>query len=205
MKPNFTQTQTFIHLSNGFAAECMEGARYQFLAKMAEQQGYTHIKTLCKVIAKNDMEHARRLYDVLLQYAGETKVKVPVQYTFPYFKGNMVEWLSHSIENERFEAEKMYPDAAKIAKTEGYADIAAIFLMTAEVERCHMGVAQQLYEGLKKGTLYKSAISIKWKCDLCGYEAEGKEAWKECPLCLAKQTAVQVPVDVGKTLPVKPK
>lgn len=48
---------------------------------------------------------------------------------------------------------------------------------------------------MKKGTMYKKKEKVKWKCADCGYEATSKEAWKECPLCKAKQGSVMLIIE----------
>jgi rubrerythrin len=44
-----------------------------------------------------------------------------------------------------------------------------------------------LYNQLKKGTLYKKTKPVKWKCSGCGYEQTSKSAPEICPVCQAKQ------------------
>ena len=57
---DFQQSKTKENLARSFASECMEGARYQFLAKMAQQQGYEYLSNLVRTIAHNEMAHAQQ-------------------------------------------------------------------------------------------------------------------------------------------------
>ena len=43
---DFQKSITKENLARSFAAECQEGARYQFLAKKAQQEGYQYMSAL---------------------------------------------------------------------------------------------------------------------------------------------------------------
>ena len=51
-KVDFEKSETKINLARAFAGECQDGARYQFIAKQAEQEGYQYIKTLLKTLKR---------------------------------------------------------------------------------------------------------------------------------------------------------
>ena len=42
-KVDFLQSKTRTNLARAFSGECQDGARYQFMAKQAEEQGYSYI------------------------------------------------------------------------------------------------------------------------------------------------------------------
>ena len=81
------------------------------------------------------------------------------------------------------------------ALDEGFDEIAKLYEDIIQVESCHKKLLKQLYTQLRDGTMYKKPNKVKWKCADCGYEAEGKEAWEECPLCKAKQGSVMLIID----------
>ena len=109
----------------------------------------------------------------------------------------MLENFRLAAEDERHEAEKIYPEFARIAEEEGFKEIEKLFLMIADVEKCHSMLFQQLHEQMKDGTMYKKKSAVKWKCAGCGYEATSKKAWDECPLCKAKQGFVMLHIQDG--------
>ena len=61
----FDNSKTKQNLARVFAGECQDGAKYQFLAKAAEQEGYAYLKTIFKTHAKNEMAHAKKFYDLI--------------------------------------------------------------------------------------------------------------------------------------------
>ena len=61
----FDKSKTKENLARAFAGECQDGAKYQFLAKKAEEEGYAYMQTIFKTHAKNEMAHAKRFYDLI--------------------------------------------------------------------------------------------------------------------------------------------
>ena len=110
-------------------------------------------------------------------------------------KWDLVENLRIAAEDELDEAERIYPEFAATAREEGFPEIAKLYEDIIGVETCHHKLFKQLYEQMKKGTMYKKKEKVKWKCADCGYEATSKEAWKECPLCKAKQGSVMLIIE----------
>ena len=67
MKNNkqFDESETIRNLARVFAGEVQDGARYQFLGQMAANEGYNYFQTLCKTLAKNEMAHAKAVYQLI--------------------------------------------------------------------------------------------------------------------------------------------
>ena len=61
----FNESENLKNLARAFAGEVQDGARYQFLGQMAQQEGYNYLQTLCKTLAKNEMAHAKALYALI--------------------------------------------------------------------------------------------------------------------------------------------
>ena len=55
----FEKSQTKRNLARAFAGECQDGARYQFLAQQAKADGENYMMDLLKMLAKNEMAHAK--------------------------------------------------------------------------------------------------------------------------------------------------
>ena len=49
MKVDFEKSKTKVNLARSFAAECMEGAKYQFMAQQAETEKLEYVKTTLKI------------------------------------------------------------------------------------------------------------------------------------------------------------
>ena len=82
----------------------------------------------------------------------------------------------------------LYPEFEKIAKEEGFEDIAESFKEIAEVEEQHEKRYRKLLENVKKGTVFKRDEEVEWKCRNCGYVHHGKETPTTCPACKHPQS-----------------
>ena len=77
---NFLESRTRQNLARAFAAECQAGARYQFMATMAQNEKLFYVKDTMKMLAKNEMAHAKLFYDFIVEnyVTGDKIGKVPV-------------------------------------------------------------------------------------------------------------------------------
>ncbi len=87
---------------------------------------------------------------------------------------------------------KLYPEAAQVARDEGFETVATIFQEIAEVEAKHEARYRKLHKNITDGKVFKKDTVVKWKCRNCGYIHEGKEAPQECPACLHPQSYYEV-------------
>ena len=77
----------------------------------------------------------------------------------------------------------MYADYAKIAREEGFHEIAHRFEMVADVEKRHDNRYQTYIGQVKEDTVFHKAQSVSWICLNCGYICESKDVPKLCPIC----------------------
>ncbi|MGN0822318.1 MAG: rubrerythrin family protein [Candidatus Gallimonas sp.] len=187
----FEKSETLINLARGFAGESQAGIRYQLTARQATQQGYQALAETIRTIAKNETNHARVFFEAIQQYAG-SKENLRIDAGYPYHAGSLEENLRFAADDEREEHAKIYPDFAKIAREEGFEQIALKFEQVAKVEENHRIIFEYLYEAFKDGSLYKAERPMLWICGECGYMHTSKEAWKICPLCGASQGEVEL-------------
>ena len=187
----FTKTQTFYNLARGFAGECQAGMRYQLIVKQAMAQGYEVLADTIRTIAKNETNHARVFFEAIQENAGSQN-EVHIDANFPFHAGTLEENLNFAAIDERDEAEVLYPEFARIAKEEGFEQIALKFEKVAMVEGNHRIIFEYLYEAFKDGSLYKMERPMLWICSECGYMHTSKEAWNICPLCGASQGEVEL-------------
>ena len=187
----FTKTQTFYNLARGFAGECQAGMRYQLIVQAAMKQGYKVLADTIRTIAKNETNHARVFFEEIQSNAGSQN-EVHIDANFPFHAGTLEENLNFAAIDERDEAEVLYPGFARIAREEGFEQIALKFEKVAMVEGNHRIIFEYLYEAFKDGSLYKMERPMLWICGECGYMHTAKEAWNICPLCGASQGEVQI-------------
>lgn len=189
----FEKSQTKKILARVFAGECQDGARYQFLAQQAKDDNLNYLMGLLKTLAKNEMSHAKLFYDYILKYGnGQKNIEITAGFPFPPYA--LDPGLKDASDAEFSQFDNIYPAFAKVARDEGYNDVADTLLMTATVEDCHAKQLAELYDKLVSKKMYKMKTTNKWKCSKCGYEKTTKEAWKTCPLCYYDQGYVMIPL-----------
>ncbi len=195
---DFQQSLTKHNLARSFAAECQEGARYQFMAKAAQQEGYQYMSALVRTLAHNEMAHAQLIFQKISEYGGDNVQNIDIKAGYPFRSAPLVDLLKFEAENERMSGESIYPSFADTARDEGYKDVADMFDKISMVEKSHRATLSKLHEMLKKNTLYKCKTGTHaFKCDNCGTVVEGKSAPKTCPLCNMEQGYFRIDFDIN--------
>lgn len=186
-------TQTEINLARAYASECQARTRYEFIEYGARYNGYKNIADVIDEIAYQEFNHSRMFYTFLQDgNKNETINNIDIAAGFPFReKWDLVENLKFAAEDEQKDGDA-YVEFAKIAREEGFDDIAELFEMTKTVEDLHKQIFMELHTQLKDGTLYKKDKPVAWVCADCGYTAVGTEPWDECPLCKAKRGSVKL-------------
>lgn len=190
-------SKTYQNLARAYAGECQARTRYEFIEFGARKQGFTALADIIAKVIFNEFNHARMFYTFLQQASPKCPIEnIEVCAGYPFKeKWDLVDNLKFAAEDESIEMTKIYPEFAKIATQEGFADIAMLFNNTAKVESCHNMLFTQLHKQMKDGTMYKKPQAVKWKCGDCGHEQTLKEAWQKCPLCDAAQGAVMIKIE----------
>jgi rubrerythrin len=101
--------------------------------------------------------------------------------------GTTLENLKAAAAGEEDEWTKIYPEAAAIAREEGFDAIAVIFENIAVAEKQHGKRYADLAANIETGGVFKKNESVKWRCLNCGYVHEGEEASEMCPACAHPQ------------------
>ena len=187
---NFNESKTKVNLAKSFAAECQAGARYQFMATQAQMEGLVYVKDTMKMIAKNEMAHAKLFYDYIIEKSGECVVDLKADY--PYVEPSLEKSLCAEMKIEQEEFDTLYPEFARIAKEEGFGDIATSFEQVAKVEQTHAEMLKFLAKHYASNSLYKSKVKRLQKCTNCGHIDELAEGWKKCPICSLEQGNIAI-------------
>ena len=87
----------------------------------------------------------------------------------------------------------MYPDYAKIAREEGFEDIAVLFDQAAKIERGHQMRYTQLEKNIEEDKVFKKDQPVVWECRNCGNRVYGKVAPEHCPFCGYPQGYFELP------------
>ena len=171
-------TKTEKNLLASFAGESQARNRYTYFASVAKKAGFEQIAAIFLETADNEKEHAKRFFKLL--EGGE--VEIAASYPAGVI-GDTAANLEASAAGENLEWTKLYKEAEKTAREEGFEEIAVQYKEIAEVEEQHEKRYRKLLKNLKEGKVFKKDTVVKWKCRNCGYVHEGKEAPEECPAC----------------------
>jgi rubrerythrin len=171
-------TKTEKNLLTAFAGESQARNRYTYFASKAKKEEFEQIAAIFRETADQEKEHAERLFKLL--EGGE----VEFQAAFPAgVIGNTAENLKAAAAGENYEWTDMYPSFAKLAREEGFKEIAEIFEAITVAEKQHEKRYLGLLANVEAGTVFKKDKPVIWRCLNCGYLHQGKEAPKLCPAC----------------------
>jgi len=187
MPKSLKGTKTEKNLLASFAGESQARTRYTYFASAAKKEGYEQISAIFLETAENEKEHAKRFFKFLEGGA----VKITAMYPAGVI-GTTAENLKAAADGEHEEWSMLYLDAAKIADTEGFPDIATTFRMIAKVEKEHEARYRKLLANVIGGKVFKKGGPVRWMCRNCGYVHEGPEAPTQCPACLHPQAYYEV-------------
>ena len=123
---DFQESITKENLARSFASECQEGARYQFLAKMAQQQGFQYMSMLVRTLAHNEMAHAQQFFNKIVELGANHTQNIDISAGYPFKSGELADILKNEAENEQMSADRIYPKFADIARDEGFKDVAEL-------------------------------------------------------------------------------
>ena len=171
-------TRTEKNLLTAFAGESQARNRYTYFASQAKKEGYEQIAAIFLETADNEKEHAKRLFKFL--EGGEVEFTA----AFPAgVIGDTKENLRAAASGENHEHTKMYPEFARTAEEEEFAEIAEVLRSIAVAEEQHEERYLALLENLQQDRVFKREKVVKWKCRNCGYIHQGTEAPELCPAC----------------------
>ncbi|MEI7590433.1 MAG: ferritin family protein [Deltaproteobacteria bacterium] len=182
MSKTMKGTKTEQNLLKAFAGESQARNRYSFFASQAKKEGFEQISQIFTETADNEKEHAKLFFKFL--EGGEVEITAS-------FPAGMISTtkdnLKKAADGESMEWKTIYPEFAKVAKKEGFPEVARIFEQVAKVEKFHEERYRKLFVNVSKGKMFKKDKSVSWHCLNCGYVLDGKSAPKMCPACAHPQ------------------
>ena len=183
MSKSIKGTQTEKNLLTAFAGESQARNRYTFFTSQARKEGYEQIANIFTETAGNEKEHA----EVFFKYLEGGDEEITAAYPAGII-GDTKTNLEAAANGEKMEWSDIYPNFEKIAREEGFPEIATSFKEIAEVEEFHERRYRKLARNVGAGEVFKKKAVVKWHCTNCGYIHEGPEAPKECPACKHAQS-----------------
>ena len=183
----FRGSMTEKNLLAAFAGESQARNRYTYFASAARKEGYEQIANIFVETAENEKEHAK----VFFKHLQGGEVTITAGYPAGMI-GKTKANLEAAAAGEKMEWSTLYADFAKVAKKEGFADVARSFEQIAKVEKFHESRYRKLIENVAKKEVFKKAKAVKWHCLNCGYIFEGAKPPKLCPACQHPQSYYEV-------------
>jgi rubrerythrin len=133
--PQLKGTRTHENLKAAFAGESQANRRYLYFAKVADVEGYPEVASNFRETAEGETGHAHGHLDYL-KPAGDPATGLPM--------GDTATNLKAAISGETHEYTDMYPGMAKVAREEGFVEVADWFETLAKAEKSHAGRFQQM-------------------------------------------------------------
>lgn len=168
-------SRTEANLMAAFAGESQATNKYTYYASKAKKDGYVQISNIFMETAANEREHAKIWFKLL--------------------HGGMPGTLSNlqdAAAGENFEWTDMYAEFAKVAKEEGFDEIARLFEAVGEIEKEHEARYRKLISNIENGVVFSKDGDTIWQCANCGHIVVGKKAPEVCPVCDHPQSYFQV-------------
>jgi len=179
---NLKGTKTEKNLLTAFAGESQARNRYSYFASQAKKDGYVQMQAIFEETSNQEKEHAKRLFKFL--EGGE----VEISGAFPAGKiGSTLENLKASAGGENYEWTTMYPEFARVARDEGFPEIAEVFEAIAVAEKQHEKRYLDLAGNIERSEVFSRSAKTVWRCRNCGYLHAGTSAPEVCPACAHAQ------------------
>ena len=161
-------TKTEKNLWAAFAGESQARVKYGFYASKAKKEGYEQISAIFQETSDNEKEHA--------------------ELWFKYLHGGSVPTTTANLEDaaagENYEWTDMYAEFARVAREEGFDEIAEKMEGVGLIEQRHEARYRKLNKNIEDHIVFKRADGeTVWICRNCGHIHVGSEAPEECPVC----------------------
>ncbi len=163
----FKGSKTEENLKKAYAGESEARSKYHYYASQAKKEGYEQLADIFEETGNNELAHAKMWFKLL---HGN---KIPDTQTN----------LEDAIKCEEFEWSDMYVEFAKVAREEGFEDIAKSFEGVGAIEKLHESRYDKLLKNLKEGKIFKKDEKVEWVCRVCGHVHVSKKAPTVCPVC----------------------
>lgn len=169
-------SKTEANLKAAFSGESEARNKYTYFASKAKKDGYVQIAQIFEETAANEKEHAKLWYKHLNGGAvSDTKAN-----------------LQMAADGENYEWTDMYAEFARVAREEGFEDIAKQFEGVAAIEKMHEERFRKLLANIEGGLVFSKDGDTIWECSNCGHIHVGKQAPEVCPVCNHPQSYFKV-------------
>lgn len=176
---NVKGSQTEKNLLLAYMGESNNRNLYTYFAYKAKEEGYEQIAAIFLETAEHEHEHAKQELNLIQT----SDVELPESVYPVKGVGSTLANLETAVAGEHYEQTEMYPEFARKADEEGFAEIARLFRDIAVAEAYHERRYRALLTSVKEGKVFTKDSVVTWKCRACGYLHDGNEAPQSCPVC----------------------
>jgi len=173
-------TQTEKNLMTAFAGESQARNRYTYFATKAKKEGYVQISHIFEETANQEKEHAKRLFKFM--EGGTSGINENAAFPFGAIENTSAN-LQEGANGEHYEWTEMYPSFAKVAREEGFNEIADTFEAIAVAGKQHEKRYLALKNNVDNGLVFTRTEQVTWRCINCGYLHTGNSAPDKCAAC----------------------
>ncbi len=132
-------TKTHENLKVAFGKEAEANRRYLYFARIADVEGYPDVAGLFRDTAEGETGHALGHLE-FLKAVGDPATDMPIGRT----RAN----LESAVRGEAGEGDVMYPEMARVAREEGFPEVASWFETLSRAERSHSSRFRKALESL---------------------------------------------------------
>ncbi len=158
-------SKTEQNLIAAYSGESRATNKYAYYASRARKDGYQQIADIFEETSRNEREHAKMWFKL---FAGIHSTE---------------ENLRDAAAGENDEWTDMYPEFARVAREEGFEEIAKMFEAVAGVEKEHEDRYRKLIANMEEGRVFVRDGEVYWQCLNCGAIVKASEAPEICPVC----------------------
>lgn len=163
---DFQDSRTYLNLQTALENELRTNSLYGLYRKRSDQEVYLEISKIFETISRNAEFIGERLRRIL--NAGDT---------------NTFQNLIDAANTERFVASNIYNEFSRIAREEGYDDLASLFSGISNIKLSHYSTLQNTVINMENNRLFCQNQETLWICIGCGNIMSGLCAPEICPIC----------------------
>ncbi len=168
-------SRTEANLMAAFAGESQARNKYTYYAAKAKEDGYEQISAFFRETADNERAHAEIWFKLIRGGLNETAPN-----------------LEDAAGGEHYEWTEMYPEFAKVAREEGFNEIAYLFDAVAAIEKEHEERFMTLKGNIDGNLVFERGDQQVWICRNCGHLHVGTKTPPHCPVCKKPQAYFQL-------------
>src|SRR5271157_3284150 len=157
MAKSIKGSRTEQNLLKAFAGESQARNRYTYFSSNARKEGFQQIANIFQETADNEKEHAK----VFFSHLEGGDLEITATYPAGIVKETKTN-LEAAAAGEQLEWTSLYPGFGKVAREEGYPEVARSFEQVAKAEKFHESRYRKLIDNIATGQVFKRATAVKW-------------------------------------------